>query len=212
MPKRKNPWQACQGVVDKTLREIQGSSGASYFSWQGAAKGTAEFELRLRSRRVQDCGCRVKKLRLLCFCPGAIGLGRKFIIVVSVIEQPCLHGPGCRRFRDPPGSSCLPPIIGRGVRRYLPTPSRKKCFLPFHLIFPLWLRRSLAWSGDRNGTTQLSYLQINHPRAPAGLNRAIWLVLSRPNVCCLMRGGAQTDVILWLRKAQYWSGRTKGCY
>jgi hypothetical protein len=40
----------------------------------------------------------------------------------------------------------------------------------------------------------------------------VWLVLSRPNVCCLLRVGAQTDVILWLRKAQYWSGRTKGCY
>jgi hypothetical protein len=30
------------------------------------------------------------------FCPGTIGLGSKLIIVTSVIEQPRLHGPGCR--------------------------------------------------------------------------------------------------------------------
>jgi uncharacterized protein YjiS (DUF1127 family) len=37
--------------------------------------------------------------------------------MISVVEQPCLHGLGRGPFRDPPGSSCLPPIIGRGVRR-----------------------------------------------------------------------------------------------
>lgn len=56
---------------------------------------------------------------------------------VAVIKPPRLHGPGCRRFRHPPGSSSLPPIIGRWVRWYLFGPSRKKRFLPFHLIFPL---------------------------------------------------------------------------
>src|SRR5580700_12340605 len=129
--------------------------------------------------------------------------------MISVVEQPCLHGFGRGSFRDPPGSSCLPPIIGRGVRRYLPAPSRKKCFLPFHLIFPLWLRRSLAWSDIATVPRSFPACKINHPKAPPGLNRAIWLVLSRPNVCCLLRVGAQTDVILWLRKAQYWSGRTE---
>jgi hypothetical protein len=53
---------------------------------------------------------------------------------------------------------------------------------------------SLAWGGDRNG--KLSCLQISHPKSASWLNRAIWLVLSRPNACCLLRVGAQTDVIL----------------
>jgi hypothetical protein len=73
---------------------------------------------------------------------------------------------------------------------------------------------AVLWLGAEIATVPRSFpcLQINHPKAPPGLNRAIWLVLSRPNVCCLLRDGAQTDVILWLRKARYWSGRTKGCY
>ena len=55
--------------------------------------------------------------------------------MISVVEQPCLLGLGCGPFRDPPGSSCLPPIIGRGVRRYLPAPSRKKVCLVFGLTW-----------------------------------------------------------------------------
>src|SRR5580693_8763883 len=94
----------------------------------------------------------------------------------------------------PAGLELPAAIIGRGVRRYLPAPSRKKRFLPFHLIFPLWLRRSLAWGGDHNGTTQLSYPQINHPKAPLGLNREIWLALSRPNVCCRCANGCDSLV------------------
>jgi hypothetical protein len=46
------------------------------------------------------------------FCPRAIGLGSKLIVVIGVIKQPCLHRPGCCPFRDPPGSSGLPTIIG----------------------------------------------------------------------------------------------------
>ena len=55
--------------------------------------------------------------------------------MISVVEQPCLHGFGRGSFCDPPGSSCLPPIIGRGVRRYLPAPSRKKVCLVFGLTW-----------------------------------------------------------------------------
>jgi hypothetical protein len=72
----------------------------------------------------------------LCFCPRAIGLGSELIVANGVIEQPCLHSPGCRSFRDPPGSTGLPPVIGRGVRRHLSAPSHKQRLLPFHLGLP----------------------------------------------------------------------------
>jgi hypothetical protein len=81
---------------------------------------------------------------LLCSRLRAIGLGSKLIIVTSVIEQPRPHGLGCRPFPDPPGSSSLPPIIGRWVRRYLSAPSHKKRVLPFHLTLP---RNSAVLSG-----------------------------------------------------------------
>jgi hypothetical protein len=72
----------------------------------------------------------------LCFCPRAIGLGSELIVANSVIEQPRLHSPGCRSFRDPPGSTGLLSIIGRGVRRYLSAPSHRQRLLPFHLGLP----------------------------------------------------------------------------
>ena len=72
----------------------------------------------------------------VCFRPRAIGLCSELIVTTSVIEQPYLHGLGCRSFRDPSGSSGLPPIIGRGVRQYLSTPSHKQRLLPFHLGVP----------------------------------------------------------------------------
>ena len=74
-------------------------------------------------------------------------------MMISVIEQPCLHGPGCRPFRDPPGSSSLRPIMGRWVLWDLFGPSRKKRFLPFHLV-SFYGSAVILWlcGGNRNGT------------------------------------------------------------
>jgi len=48
--------------------------------------------------------------------PYAIGLSGKLIIPSSIIEQSRLHGPGCHRDRDLPGSRRLPPIMSRWVQ------------------------------------------------------------------------------------------------
>jgi hypothetical protein len=45
------------------------------------------------------------------------------------------------------------------VRRYLPAPSRKKCFLPFHLIFPLC--SAVLWLGATSQRYHAAFLPAN---------------------------------------------------
>jgi hypothetical protein len=87
----------------------------SSISIASTSKGgtTANTETYLVSR-LQTCG----------FSRPAIGIGRKLIAVNSLIEKPCLHGPGCYPFRDLSGASGLPSIIGCRLR-YLSAPSPK---------------------------------------------------------------------------------------
>jgi hypothetical protein len=73
----------------------------------------------------------------------AIGIGGKLIAVNSLIEKPCLHGPGCHPFRGLSGLSGFPSIIGCRLRRYFSAPSRKKRLLPFHFGLPYGSRRGL---------------------------------------------------------------------
>jgi hypothetical protein len=62
----------------------------------------------------EDCGAALE-ITASCFCPRAIGLGRKLIVMISVIEQQRLHSPRCRSFRDSSGSSGLPSIMPLGA-------------------------------------------------------------------------------------------------
>ena len=85
-------------------------------------------------------GDRFGSLRPLPFSRRAIGLSGKLIAVNGLFEQPRLHGPSCHPFRDLARSSGLPPIIGRGMLRYLSAPSPNQRLLPFHFC-PLSLRQ-----------------------------------------------------------------------
>jgi len=67
----------------------------------------------------------------------AIGLRGKQIVVSSFIEQFCLHDPGRHFLRDLAGSSRLPPIIVRRVRRYLCAPSHEQHFLHSISVCPV---------------------------------------------------------------------------
>ena len=68
--------------------------------------------------------------------------GRKLIAVDSLIEKPCLHGPGRHLFRDLSGSGGFASIIGGRVRQYLSAPSPDKNLFPFHfgcpVVAPWW--------------------------------------------------------------------------
>src|SRR5215467_13584580 len=84
-------------------------------------------------------GDRFGSLRPLPFSRRAIGLSGKLIAVNGLFEQPRLHGPSCHPFRNMARSSGLPPVIGRGMRRYLSTPSANQRLLPFHFFATLQL-------------------------------------------------------------------------
>ena len=64
---------------------------------------------------------------------------------------------------------------------------------------------------DRHPDTRfiIDHLGIMQPRVPPAPPEP-WADL--PKVLELAKRPNAADVILWLRKAQYWSGRTKGCY
>ena len=65
-----------------------------------------------------------------------IGISRKPLAVDSLIEKPCLHGPGRHAFRECSGSGGFASIIGWRVRRCLSAPSPNKSLFPFHFGLP----------------------------------------------------------------------------
>jgi hypothetical protein len=85
-------------------------------------------------------GSLVREL-LAIVCPGrgfsspAIGISGKPIAVDSLIEQPCLHGPGRHPFRDLSSSGGFASIIASWLRYFL-VPSPKKRLFPFHFGLP----------------------------------------------------------------------------
>ena len=93
-------------------------------------------------------GDRFGSLRPLPFSRRAIGLSGKLIAVNGLFEQPRLHGSSCHPFRDLARSSGLPPIIGRGMLRYLSVPSPNQRLLPFHFQHPLRARRGRRYHAE----------------------------------------------------------------
>jgi hypothetical protein len=66
-----------------------------------------------------------------------IGISRKLIAMNSLIEEPCLHGPGCHPFRYLSRSIGFPSIMACRLGRNFSAPSPEKRLVPFHFGLPL---------------------------------------------------------------------------
>jgi hypothetical protein len=105
-----------------------------------SSRAAQSQNLRNPSLPVASGGSLVREL-LAIVCPGrgfsspAIGISGKPIAVDSLIEQPCLHGPGRHPFRDLSGSGGSASIIA-GWLRYFFVPSPKKRLFPFQFGLP----------------------------------------------------------------------------
>jgi hypothetical protein len=155
VPRRKKlPGRLAKGLWDKTSEKSASALRERAASRDKGAQRTTGFEELLRF-----CGAELW-VPLLETTPS---------LFLSPRDRrwPQVHRSGQRhRAAVPsrPGLSLLPRPAGLERlaadntplgARYLSAPSREKRFLPFHLIFPLWLRRGL-WLGAHVATVPYS--------------------------------------------------------